>query len=190
MIPLASFLLAASLLLVWRGITGPERNSKRILRLIFASWCFFSSFFFLVEKLSLARYISIAREPWQASLSSEIKEIALVSGDKTSVPISVENSGTETFNSTVRDNPVFLSFHVLDSEGRTVLYDNTRFAFSGPLQPNQQQTVVAVFDDGILKLAPGRYIAEFDLVRERLFWFQQRGSGTLWMPLIVEGVPK
>ncbi len=44
--------LGLSLFLVWKGIRGTFRNSKRVMVLIFASWLFFSSFFLLMEQLT------------------------------------------------------------------------------------------------------------------------------------------
>ena len=78
-----------------------------------------------------------------------------------------------------KKNPVFLSFHILDSSGGMLQFDNARFAFSEPLRPQQQQRVVVVLDNAVLKLRPGNYIAEFDLVREESFWFQEREGMSL-----------
>ena len=46
-------LLGLSIFLAWRGIIGSFRNSKRVMLLLFASWLFFSSFFLLMEQLTL-----------------------------------------------------------------------------------------------------------------------------------------
>lgn len=185
----AALMFAFSLLLARRSLTTSATQSRRVIRLILSSCLFFSSFFFLVQQLAAERYITIVHEPWLASLSSEAGTITLRAGDRTSVPVLVENYGTNAFDSTLRSNPVYLSFHILGPEGEMILFDNPRFAFSDPLRPKQQQAVVAIFDNETLKLNPGRYIAEFDLVREGDFWFAARShaSRTLRIPLLIEG---
>lgn len=185
----AAFLLIFSLLLVWRGVVGRATQQRRVLRLIFASCLFFSSFFLLVQQLAEARYITIVHEPWLASITSPIASITLAGGEKASVSIVVENHGSETFDSTDEKMPVFLSFHILDADGGMLVFENPRFAFAEPLRSRQQQTLVAVLDKNRLALPDGRYIVEFDLVREGAFWFQtnSRAARTLRMPLRLQG---
>lgn len=192
MILFAAFFFFLSLFVAWNAVSGRAKHTARVLRLILASCIFFSSFFLLVQQLAAARYISIVREPWLASLSSEISTIALNEGEIISVPILIENQGTETFDSALKNNPVFLSFHILDANGQMRLFENLRFAFAEPLRPKQQQVISAVLDPALLKLAPGRYFAEFDLVREGAFWFaaNSRAAHTLRLPLIVGGASR
>lgn len=185
MILLGLCLSAFSLVLAWRSIRNSSGNSRRVLLLITASGLFFSSFFFLAEQFSSTPYISIKKQQWQATLSSKTGTIHLEIGEKTLVPFLVENSGTEVIDSMEKKNPVFLSFHILDSYGGMLQFDNARFAFSEPLRPQQQQRVVVVLDNAVLKLRPGNYIAEFDLVREESFWFQEREGMSLRIPLLV-----
>ena len=154
---------------------------------IFASWLFFSSFFLFVNGLSSSQFISIVKEPWEASLSCDQKELTIIKNGKISVPIVVENRGTKNLLSTGGANPVFLSYHINDSEGKTVIFDGVRFAFSDILRANQQEKVVAVLDNNFLNLFPGKYVVEFDLVKEGEFWFEQRGTKSLSLVLIVKG---
>ena len=192
MIFFAAFFLLFSLVVAWNAVSGRVKHTARVLRLILASCIFFSSFFLLVQQLAAARYISIVREPWLASLSSETSTISLNEGEKISVSILIENQGTETFDSALKNNPVFLSFHILDESGQMHLFENLRFAFAEPLRPKQQQVISAVLDAALLKLVPGRYFAEFDLVREGAFWFaaNSRAAHPLCLPLNVGGASR
>ena len=189
MILFSALLLLFSIILARSAVSGRARHTARVLRLILASCIFFSSLFLLAQQLAAERYISIGREPWLASLSSEVTTIALNEGEKNTIPILIENQGTETFDSASGGNPVFLSFHILDSNGQTLIFDNPRFAFAEPLRPQQQQVISAVLDAALLQLAPGSYLAEFDLVREGAFWFADNSGAakTLRLPLRVEG---
>ena len=190
MIFLASLCLFLSLFLGWRGLFRNTRGEpRRVLRLIFASGLFFSSLFFLVHQLHAGHYIDILREPWLGVLSAPSSTLRLSPNQKTSLSIRVENQGTEAFVSTLPEKPVFLSYHILSSKGEMLRFDNPRFAFGEPLEPKQEETVVAILDNRTLELSPGEYLVEFDLVREGAFWFARhsRGARTLRIPLRVRG---
>jgi hypothetical protein len=137
--------------------------------------------------LSKLGFVRNSDHPWQASLTCDVSEVVLTGTEITSVPVHIENLGTETIESTSSENAVFLSFHILTHEGNDMRYDNDRYAIPEPIRKNQQKTVAAVFDNTKLGLEPGNYIIEFDLVNEGDFWFAEKEGATLKIPMTVSG---
>lgn len=190
MIYLAAFLLLISLALGYGVFLARlQRELPRVLLLIVASGLFFGSFFLFMQQLHLKGYLQTSQESWLGELSTSASSLRLLPGEKLSLAIRVENQGTEPFDSTLAANPVFLSYHILSSQGEMLRFDNPRFAFGEPLEPKQEQSLVVVLDPAALNLSPGEYLVEFDLVREGAFWFglRSRGAKTLRISLHVEG---
>ncbi len=79
-------------------------------------------------------------------------------------------------------NPFFLSYHLLDEDKKVLKYENPRFSFPQKVSPGQavEMTIKAK-----APLKKGKYILEFDLVREGIAWFKDYGSETLRVPLLV-----
>jgi hypothetical protein len=164
-----------------------NRPSARIVGAICASCIFFVFFFAGVMYLSKLGFVGNSDVTWRISLTSDVTKIILADKEITSVPVHIENLGTETIESTSSENAVFLSFHLLTHEGNEMRYDNDRYALPEPIRKNQQKTVAAVFDNSRLKLKPGNYIIEFDLVKEGEFWFSEKENKTLKIPMTVYG---
>ena len=164
-----------------------NRPSARIVGAICASCIFFVFFFAGVMYLSKLGFVGNSDHPWRASLSCDVSGIILKSTEITSIPVHIENLGTETIESTSSENAVFLSFHLLTHEENDMRYDNDRYAIPEPIRKNQQKTVAAVLDNTKMKLRPGNYIVEFDLVKEGKFWFSEKENKTLKIPMTVYG---
>ena len=164
-----------------------NRPSAKIVGAICASCLFFVFFFAGVMYLSKLGFVRNSDHPWQASLTCDVSEVILTGTEITSVPVHIENLGTETIESTSSENAVFLSFHLLTHEGNEMRYDNDRYALPEPIRKNQQKTVAAVLDNTKLKVEPGNYILEFDLVKEGEFWFSEKESNTLKIAMTVNG---
>jgi len=164
-----------------------NRPSAKIVGAICASCIFFAVFFAGIMYLSKLGFVGNSDHQWRASLTSGVSEVVLTDTEITSVPLHIENLGTETIESTASANSVFLSFHLLTHEGNDMRYENDRYAIPEPIRKNQQKTVAAVFDNSRLKLKPGNYIIEFDLVKEGEFWFSEKESKTLKIPMTVNG---
>lgn len=164
-----------------------NRPLPKILAAICASCIFFTLFFCGAMCLARLGYVKDANDQWNASLVADAKEIILPYAGMSSVSIHVENLGMETLNSAAQKNPVFISFHIQTQSGRTVKYDNDRFALSEPLRKNQQKAMTVVLDNTKLKLKQGKYIVEFDLVKEGKFWFAEKDGHTLKIPMTVDG---
>jgi hypothetical protein len=164
-----------------------NKTSAKIVGAICASCIFFVLFFSGIMYLSKLGLVGNSDVPWRASLTCDVNKIVLTGAEITSVPVHIENLGTEIIESTSSENAVFLSFHLLTHEGNEMRYDNDRYAIPEPIRKNQQKTVAAVLDNSRLKLKPGNYIIEFDLVREGKFWFSEKDNKTLKIPMTVNG---
>lgn len=164
-----------------------NRPSARIVVAICASCIFFVLFFSGTMSLSKLGFVGNSNDPWRASLTCDASEVILKSTEITSIPVHIENLGTEIIQSTSSENTVFLSFHLLTKEGNSIAHDNDRYAIPEPIRKNQQKTVAAVLDNTKMKLRPGNYIVEFDLVKEGEFWFSEKESKALKIPMKVIG---
>lgn len=167
-----------------------NRPSSKIIAAIFASCFLFVFFFGGVMYLERLGCIKNDNEPWRASMTSETSEIELsAETGVASVAVRVENIGRETLDSSAGVN-VFLSFHILTQSSKTLINDNDRIALPEPIRKNQQKVLAAVLDNDRLKLKPGNYIVEFDLVKEGEFWFAEKDGNTLRIPMVVSGDAK
>lgn len=164
-----------------------NKTSAKIVGAICASCIFFVLFFSGIMYLSKLGLVGNSDVPWRASLTCDVNKIVLTGAEITSVPVHIENLGTETLESSASANAVFLSFHILTHEGNDMRYDNDRYAIPEPIRKNQQRTVATVLDNTKLGLKPGNYIIEFDLVKEGEFWFSEKESKTLKIPMTVNG---
>lgn len=80
-------------------------------------------------------------------------------------------------------NPQLLSYHLLDEEGSVLRFDNPRFPLPGRIKSGQTIEITATVKS---PLDEGRYILEFDLVREGISWFKDYGSKTVKISLLVK----
>jgi hypothetical protein len=164
-----------------------NKPSAKIVGAICTSCLFFVLFFSGAMSLSKLGFVGNSDVTWRISLTSDVTKIILADKEITSVPVHIENLGTEIIESTSSENAVFLSFHLLTKEGNSIAHDNDRYAIPEPIRKNQQKTVAAVLDNSRLKLKPGNYIIEFDLVREGKFWFSEKDNKILKIPMTVNG---
>ena len=72
-----------------------NRPSSKIISAICASCIFFVLLFTGVMYLSKLGFVGNMNDPWLASLTSEVNEIVLTGTEITSVPVHIENLGTE-----------------------------------------------------------------------------------------------
>jgi len=75
------------------------------------------------------------------------------------------------------------SYHWFDDEGNVVLYDGIRTPLPHLMKPNAE---VELYPKVQVPDRPGNYVIEFDLVREWITWFAQKGSETVKMKLKVD----
>ena len=103
-----------------------------------------------------------------------------------SIPVSITNGSTWTWDSDDKDYPVYISYHLLDSKGDVVSWDNMMTPFSKPIRPGESATV----DLKVSTPPPGgTYYAEVDILRQQVSgskvttWFKYKGSKTTLIPL-------
>lgn len=155
--------------------------------MILASALLFSSLFLFGQSLRDKGYITDGRNEYAAEIQSDAKSLSVRVGDIVTIPLVVSNRGSRRWSSDAKINPFFLSWHILSSGGEMLRYENPRIAFSSPVDPDHGVPVPVPFDAEALKLSPGSYIIEFDVVREGVAWFATRGSATLRIGVVVLG---
>ena len=100
--------------------------------------------------------------------------------EEMSVPISVINKSTSTWDSEDKEHPVFVSYHLLDEKGEMLTFENDRTPFNKVIEPGGATIV------NLIVAAPseaGEYYVEVDIVKERVAWFKDKGSKTVLIPL-------
>lgn len=103
-------------------------------------------------------------------------------GGRVGIPFRIKNLGSSSWSSR-GVHPYFLSYHLLDEEENTIQYDNRRFPFPGKVSPGQSLEMTAFI---VSPLEEGKYVLEFDLVREGKAWFKDYGSPTAKVSLSVK----
>jgi hypothetical protein len=103
-------------------------------------------------------------------------------GVTTRARVRLENAGTAPWRSHGREG-VQLAYHWLDPLGNPIVWDGTRTALPGVVEPGE---TVELESPLTAPRPPGRYRLAFDLVEEFRFWFAELGSATLDLPLHVK----
>jgi hypothetical protein len=112
---------------------------------------------------------------YNARISSDNSQYKIESGGILKVKLHLVNEGNIVWKNS-GPNPVNLSYHLLDSKENIIKYDNPRFSISGELPSKYFGDVVASIPAPIKK---GKYIIQFDMVKEGITWFEKKGSQTL-----------
>lgn len=98
------------------------------------------------------------------------------------IPLSVENKGLAVWDSKGEKNPVYISYHILDSDRNVVRYDNVRTPFPKVIKRGESESVNMLVN---APSKPGRYILEVDVVKEKVRWFGDADSLVLYVELLV-----
>jgi hypothetical protein len=104
-------------------------------------------------------------------------------GTTMTVPVFVTNRSSVAWDSRDKKHPVFISYHLFDSKGSTVEYDNIRTPFDRAVKPGESLKVDLVVQAPSKK---GEYSLEVDIVKERIAWFKEKGSTIAVVPLIID----
>ena len=104
-----------------------------------------------------------------------------VSGSSTRVPIAVTNTGNFTWLA-AGANPIDLSYHWMDSAGRTVLWDGLRTKLPADLLPGGSVTLQAAL---LFPSGTGTYTLKWDMVEEGVSWFSGKDVKTYDQPVQV-----
>lgn len=110
------------------------------------------------------------------------KEYSTTEGGRTEVFLIIKNKGKEIWNPTGQYS-CFLSYHLLDESGQLIQFDNQRFQLPETIGPDQEVEMTINIRSPLDK---GKYILEFDMVREGLAWFKDYGSPTVKVSLLVK----
>jgi hypothetical protein len=127
--------------------------------------------------------------PWRtytefiAYLRYEGSTIVAKPSDVITIPIGIENKSTALWDSNEKKYPVYISYHLLDARGNMIVFEhNIRTPFPHPIAPGESLTVdvnIAIPKDS------GHYQLEVDIVKHWVAWFKDRGSLTVYIPLVV-----
>ena len=98
------------------------------------------------------------------------------------IPVSVTNKSTATWDSKDKDHPVFISYHLLNAKGELVEHDNIRTSFNKRIGTDESVKVDLMVDAPSRK---GEYFLEVDMVKEKVAWFENKGSKTICIPLSI-----
>ncbi len=187
MIPLLVVLFGASGVVAWYAVMRCRGGRRRVSLMIAASALFFCGIFAFGQALRDVGYITAGRSEYAAEIQSDVKSLAVRKGEIITIPLILSNRGSARWSSDAKENPFFLSWHILSSSGAMLRYDNPRIAFPSAVEPDHGVGVTVPLDPSLLDLSPGTYVMEFDVVREGVAWFATRGSATLRIGLVVLG---
>ena len=96
-------------------------------------------------------------------------------GEVYRVTVCMQNVGSQGWRSTDW-HPTKVSYHWLDQQGRMLVLDGERASFHTIVYPQQRRCVpIFVYTPAV----SGTYTLQFDLVREQIAWFSQKGAPTL-----------
>jgi len=150
-----------------------------------------TSLFLLIFLVGLGLYLTITnvfckktleKTDFAALIKPERKSYTVFEGERAEIRLRIQNKGRVAW-SLQGENPCFLSYHLLDERGEILRYDNQRFPLPQEVHPPQtvQMTIIVRSP-----LESGKYILEFDLLREGIAWFKDYGSQTSRVSLQVK----
>lgn len=120
---------------------------------------------------------------YAATITATTDRLEIEQGSFITATLTLTNRGRLTWASEA-PHPVNLSYHLLDSDGKTLTHDNPRTSFPQPVAPGQTTTLTLKLGADRIP-GPGNYRMEFDLVQEGQTWFAAKGSPTLTIPVTV-----
>jgi hypothetical protein len=91
-------------------------------------------------------------------------------GETKTMTVTVMNTGNVTWNAT-GPNPVMVSYHLFDADGRLVSWDGIRTPLGSDLAVQQTRTLTLTF----IAPATGQYSLNTEAVREGIAWFSAYG---------------
>jgi SAM-dependent methyltransferase len=92
-------------------------------------------------------------------------------GERFQLTLRLTNTGWLHWSSSDRE-PVLVSYHWLDSQGRTLVYDGVRTPLAAPVPPDHSVEAVLQVE---APAQPGRAVLAIDLVHEGVAWFSEQG---------------
>lgn len=135
--------------------------------------------YFLINKYFFKTYSE--KKDYACHIEHKRRKYASFEGEKIKIHLRIKNEGRVGWSSKGK-NPCLLSYHLLNEKEKIIRYDNRRFPLPQKINPGQSfETTISI----ISPLQKGKYILEFDLLKEGIAWFKDYGSRTskfsLWV---------
>ncbi|OIQ07956.1 immune inhibitor A precursor [Moorella thermoacetica] len=118
------------------------------------------------------RNVGIFIPDYEVSWSNDSTPTLMGTEETIEVPLTITNAGGLTWMSTGA-NPVRVSYHWLDTQGKPVILDGLRTGLPRDVAPGETISVNALLK---APSQPGTYILRWDLVREGVTWFSGKGA--------------
>ncbi|GHV55533.1 hypothetical protein FACS1894216_18150 [Synergistales bacterium] len=164
---------------------GERFGKKRAFMMIFASAFFFASVFAGAEDFFISLNAIWPGRLYAARITSGAPSLSLGVNETAALQLEVKNNGSLTWSSSSGGEPTFLSWHILDSRGNTIRFDNARIPFGKAIAPGDSEVIAVQISPSSEGIPAGSYIFEFDVVREHVAWFADMGSVTRRVPVEV-----
>ncbi|MDQ2915084.1 MAG: N-acetylmuramoyl-L-alanine amidase, partial [Chloroflexota bacterium] len=168
--PLGGDLLTGQSVTVNAVVTAPTTGGNFVLKLDLVqegvAW-------FSVKGAATGNTAVTLEGPVVASFGANyaIVPVAGTASNRTTVPITLGNTSNFTWSATGA-NPVTLSYHWINSAGKTVVWDGVRTKLPADVPAGQLTQLQA---DLVFPSAPGTYLLRWDLVQEGVSWFSGKG---------------
>lgn len=119
---------------------------------------------------------------YRARISPDKYDVTINEGGKINLNLELLNQGSFIWLRS-GDQPVHLSYHILDENKEMLKFDNDRVILPTDMRPDDETKID-------LEIYPyvgtGNYILEFDMVEENTAWFGDKGSPTTLVKLHVK----
>lgn len=122
---------------------------------------------------------------WYVARYEAPATVTVSAGERVRVPVKVINQGVRTWLPDA-PFPVSLSYHLRRPDGTVVTYDGPRTPVQQRVPPGGAVTLLVEVE---APPTPGRYVVEWDMVREGLMWFSWKASPTGQTELVTLGPP-
>lgn len=119
--------------------------------------------------------VTVTAPVYNVQWGSHNTPISLTGKQQVNVSVTVTNTGTLTWPSSGA-NPVYLSYHWLNSSGQVSVWDGLRTSLPGNLATGQSATLTASLK---APSSAGNYTLIWDIVQEGVTWFWFYGAPTL-----------
>lgn len=121
----------------------------------------------------------IVPSQYDVRLSTELSELTVEAGGE---PLQVDVClNSYRYRELSSEQNVFLSYHILSSNGEVIVFDGTRSILAPIAARGKKKENVEI----TAPIDSGEYIVEIDLVEEGVTWFSQQGMETIKLPLTV-----
>lgn len=115
--------------------------------------------------------VTVGSGSYGAAYQTFVPVSAATVGVPATVQLKVTNTGTLTWPAS-GPTPVRLSYHLLDTSGRMLVWDGTRTALPRDIKPGETIDLALGYAS---PPAPGAYTLRVDLVHEGIGWFSGKG---------------